>query len=84
VTKRKTQVLAVNLPDGERAIDLARKLADLLGRTVLVVTPDDKEVTLAPRAERQLDLKHGSEPPSPHPAHPPLPARAVRGQGRNP
>ena len=56
MTKRKTQVLAVSLPDGERAIDLARKLADLLGRTVVVATPDDKEVTIAPRAQRQLDL----------------------------
>jgi hypothetical protein len=54
--KRKTQILTVNLPEGERAIDVAQKLADFLGRPVVVVTTDDKEVTVAPRAERQLDL----------------------------
>jgi len=56
VTKRKTPVLVVDLPEGKGALVMAQKLADLLGRTVVLVTPDGEEATLAPCAERQLDL----------------------------
>ena len=55
MTKRKTPVLAVTLPDGERATDVAQTLADFLGRAVVIETPDGEKMTVEPRTPRKLD-----------------------------
>jgi hypothetical protein len=55
VTKPKTQVLAVNLPAGDRAIDVAQIIADFVQCPVVVATSDGNELTIAPRARPVAD-----------------------------
>jgi hypothetical protein len=55
VTKRKGSVLAIDLPDGERPTDVARILADFLGRAVVIETPDGEKVTIEPQTKPKLD-----------------------------
>ena len=53
--KSKTQVSADLRDEADRLVDLVHALADLFGRKVVLVWPDDKEVVVEPRPELRLD-----------------------------
>ena len=55
VAKSKTPVSADLQSDADRVDALAHALADYLGRKVVVVNTDDKEVVVEPHARRRLD-----------------------------
>ena len=54
VPKSKPEVSADLRDEAERIEALARALADLFGRTAVLVWPDDKEVVVEPRPKPRL------------------------------
>jgi hypothetical protein len=54
VPKSEEEVSTDQRDDAERLTDLAHAMADLFGRKVVLVWPDDKEVVVEPRPELRL------------------------------
>jgi hypothetical protein len=55
VSKSEAEVSADLLDEADRIDKLAHALADLFGRKVVVVWPDDKEVVVEPHPELRPD-----------------------------
>ena len=55
VPKSEAEVSADLRDEADRINNLAHALADLFGRKVVLVWPDDKEVVVEPRPELRLD-----------------------------
>ena len=53
--KSEEEVSTDQRDDAERLTDLAHAMADLFGRKVVVVWPDDKEEMIEPRPELRPD-----------------------------